>query len=67
MSVHLPKPKIPDPLFRIPELALALDCSVETIRRRIARGEIKVVRLSARAIRVRKSEIMRLISAGSNP
>ena len=61
----MPANKISDPLFRVEELAIALDCSAQTIWRRIARGEIAVVRLSSRAIRVRKSEIERLIKAGS--
>jgi excisionase family DNA binding protein len=55
-------------LLRLPEAAARLDVSVETLRRRIAAGDIAAVRLGPsdrHPLRVSESELARFIGSSS--
>jgi hypothetical protein len=54
-------------LYRIPAAADRLDLKPGTVRAMIARGQIAVVRLSPRAIRVPGRELRRLMRASFRP
>ena len=50
-------------VFRVDEAAAILKVSSKTVRRLLARGDLRVVRIG-RAVRIHFSEIDRLIAAG---
>jgi excisionase family DNA binding protein len=51
-------------LLRIDEAAFRLGLQPSTVRKKIARGEIPAVRPTRRAVRVRETDVERLIQFG---
>jgi excisionase family DNA binding protein len=62
VSLSNPVSPIP-PLLRVAEAASFLQVSSKTVRRFVARGDLKAVRIG-RLVRIHSSEIDRLIAAG---
>jgi len=54
-------------LLRIDQVATLLALRPSTVRKLLARGAIEAVRLSPRAVRVRRSDVERIIRLGCLP
>lgn len=56
------RPISPDPLLSVTEVAELLGCHPATVRRLITARRLKAIRLSARRLGIRQSEIERHLS-----
>jgi hypothetical protein len=57
----------PEPHFKIKTCAKASDLSAATWHRAIRAGQVRFVRISARAIRIPSSELQRILTSGFAP
>ena len=48
-------------LLRIPDVATMADCSEDSVRRWIALGELEVVRLPGRLVRIQRKDLERFL------
>jgi excisionase family DNA binding protein len=56
---------VPDEFLTVAEIAELLKLNQHTIRNMIDRGELAAVRVGARRVRVRRSDLDRFLAAGS--
>lgn len=61
------RPRNPDPLLTVPEAAEYLHLPEGTLRQQIRARRLATVKLSARGIRVRQSELERYIATLTRP
>jgi excisionase family DNA binding protein len=54
---------MPQLSYRLPDAAKALDCSTQTIRRMIRRGQLRVVMIGPKSPRVPASELDHLLAS----
>lgn len=52
-----------DTVLSKPSAALALDISLDTLERIIARGELRLIRITPRRVGIRRSELERYIAS----
>lgn len=65
IPTDLPADLAEDRVLTVPQGALAAGVSPDTLRRAAARGELKLLRLSARRIGIRTSDFRRWLDACS--
>jgi hypothetical protein len=58
-----PQRSLDDPIRSLKQLAIRWGVSIDTVRRRVAAGELKVIRLSPGRLGVRSSEEQRYLRA----
>jgi excisionase family DNA binding protein len=56
---------VPDEFLTVPEIAELLTLNPQTIRNWIGRGGLPAVRVGSRRVRIRRSDLDRLLEAGA--